>query len=178
MSGISNIEAALLGLLSEGAMYPYQIEQEVYNRDMRSWTELSMSSIYKVLRKLEQDGYVKSSNLVTAENRLRKLYEISIEGKAALIAKIESLLSEPEHVRWRVNIATYNIDLLSNQVIEQALENYRKLLLERIKEYEDVLKCMQEMGCPKHRFGVVTRQIYLWKSELDWLKEYSRELSQ
>jgi DNA-binding PadR family transcriptional regulator len=46
MPNLSNAEAALLGLLSEQSMYPYQIEKEVRYREMRFWTELSMSSIY------------------------------------------------------------------------------------------------------------------------------------
>ena len=57
-SSLSNAEAALLGLLAEKPMHPYQIEQEVRYRDMRFWTELSMSSIYKLLRKLEREGLV------------------------------------------------------------------------------------------------------------------------
>ena len=48
MVEISNAETTLLGLLSEQSMYPYQIEQEVKYRGMRFWTELAMSSIYKL----------------------------------------------------------------------------------------------------------------------------------
>jgi DNA-binding PadR family transcriptional regulator len=74
MQEISNAEAALLGLLSEGPMYPYQIEQEVKYRDMRFWNDLSMSSIYKLLDGLERKGLVARANEVSPENRLRKLY--------------------------------------------------------------------------------------------------------
>ena len=56
MDALSNGEAALLGLLSEKPMYPYQIEQEVKYRDMRFWNDLSMSSIYKLLDGLEKKG--------------------------------------------------------------------------------------------------------------------------
>jgi len=41
-------------------MYGYEIEHEVYQREMRYWSEISMSSIYKVLKKIEEKGYVKS----------------------------------------------------------------------------------------------------------------------
>jgi len=36
MTALSNKEAALIGQLLEGSMYPYQIEKVVKFRDMRS----------------------------------------------------------------------------------------------------------------------------------------------
>ena len=123
MTDLSNAEAALLGLLSEKAMYPYQIEQEVKYRDMRFWTELSMSAIYKLLRKQEKDGFVKSTNEISAENRLKKVYSISEMGKAALKDKIEKLLSFPEHIRWQFDIGMYNADLLSKPQVRETCVN-------------------------------------------------------
>ena len=93
MKDLSNAETALLGLLSERPMYPYQIEHEVKFRDMRFWTELSMSSIYKLLRKLEKEDFVERTNEISNENRLRKLYRISKKGEEMLVTKIESLLT-------------------------------------------------------------------------------------
>ncbi len=72
MNELSNSEAALLGLLSEEPMHPYKIDQEFEYRDMRSWTELSMSSIYKLLRKLEKEQLVNSEKIISSENRLQK----------------------------------------------------------------------------------------------------------
>ena len=105
---LSNAEAALLGLLSEQSMYPYQIEQQVKNRDMRYWTELSMSSIYKLLRKLEKDGLVLKKEEVSPENRLRNLYSLTEEGVRKLKATLIALFTEPEHMRWPVDIGIYN----------------------------------------------------------------------
>ena len=113
-------------------MYPYQIEQEVEYRDMRSWTELSMSAIYKVLVKLEKKNLVLRTNEVSPENRLRKLYAISDEGKKALRVKLEALLSEPEHTRWQVDIGTYNCDLLPKKTVQKSLKTYRKSLEKKI----------------------------------------------
>jgi len=73
MPDLTNAEAALLGLLSERPMHPYQIEKEVRSRDMRFWTELSMSSIYKLLRKLEK--------IQRGRGSLRDLEEIEAWGK-------------------------------------------------------------------------------------------------
>lgn len=81
MVEISNVEATLLGLLSEQSMYPYQIEQEIKYRDMSFWTELSMSAIYKLLHKLEKDKLVIRKTEISSENRLHTLYNLSDVGK-------------------------------------------------------------------------------------------------
>jgi DNA-binding PadR family transcriptional regulator len=173
---ITNAEAALLGLLSEKQMYPYQIEQEVKHRDMRFWTELSMSSIYKLLRKLEKEDLIIRKNIISPENRLRKLYTISNEGKKALVSKLEMLLSQPEHKRWRIDIGVYNSDLLSMNRLQAALKNYREALEEKIREYEELLKYLKDSGCTVHRFGVATRPLFLLKGEIQWVDSYLSEM--
>ena len=69
MVEISKAEAALLGLLSECPMHAYQIEQEAEFRDMRSWTDLSMSSIYKLLKKLEERELVMRNDEMSEAGR-------------------------------------------------------------------------------------------------------------
>lgn len=176
MAGLSNAEAALLGLLCEEPMYPYQIESQVKYRDMRFWTELSMSSIYKLLRRMEKDGLVTRTNKISPENRLRKLYAASPQGRRALRAKLLTLLSEPEHIRWRIDIATYNCDLLSTDAAQAALKRYCKALKEKVREYQALLKFLKDAGCPSHRFAVATRPVFLLKGEIQWAASYLAQL--
>ncbi len=176
MENVSNAEAALLGLLSEQPMHPYQIEQEVKYRDMRFWTELSMSSIYKLLRKLEKDGLVTRTDEISSENRLRKLYSLSDEGKRLLKEKIQALLSQPEHVRWQIDIGTYNSNLLPDKEAHAALLKYREALEKKITEYEALLKFLQEHGCPAYRFAVAIRPVFLLKGEIQWVDSFTKQL--
>lgn len=172
MNSLSNSEVALLGLLSEEPMHPYKIDQEVKYRDMRSWTELSMSSIYKLLRKLEKDELVERKNIISKENRLQKQYSISEKGKEQLRQNLISLLTTPEHIRWQVDIAIYNSSLISTDEIKQSLEKYREQLLKDIKGYEDLLQFLQESSCPSHRFEVARRPIFLLQADLTWVDSY------
>jgi DNA-binding PadR family transcriptional regulator len=175
---ISNAEAALLGLLAEKPMYPYQIEQEVKYRDMRFWTELSMSSIYKLLRKLEKDGLVERTNQVSAENRLRKLYKLSAKGREELVNKIEALLSTSEHIRWQVDIGTYNCDLLTPARVREALAKYKTDLSAKIKGYRDLLQFLKDSACPPHRFAVATRPVFLLEAEIKWVDAYLGQIGE
>lgn len=177
MSDLTNSEAALLGLLSEEPMYPYKIDQEVEYRSMRSWTDLSMSSIYKLLRKLEKEKLVIRKNIVSEENRLQKQYSISEEGEHALRQKLIALLAAPEHIRWPLDIALYNISLLPKEQIITALGKYRASLQKEIQGYRDLLEFLKDSGCPPHRFEVARRPILILEADLAWVDSYLDRLS-
>lgn len=176
MVEISNAEATLLGLLSEQPMYPYQIEQEIKYRDMRFWTELSMSSIYKLLHKLEKETFVTRTNKISSENRVHTLYTLSDSGKKKLQEKIESLLSKPEHNRWQIDIGIYNSNLISDEKVKKALAKYRLALRKKIQEYEELLKFLQDSKCPSYRFEVANRPVFLLKGELQWVDSYLNKI--
>lgn len=176
MTTLSDVEAALLGLLAENSMYPYQVEGEVKRRDMRCWTELSMSSIYKLLRKCERRGLVRRANTISPENRLRALYTISAKGRTALEGKIEALLSEPTHVRWPIDIGTYNMDLLPRKRARAALGKYRAALEERVGGYRELHRFLRDAGCPSNRFECATRPIFLLKAEMKWVDGFMKRL--
>lgn len=176
MSGLSNAEAALLGLLAEGHMYPYQIEQEVKFRDMRFWTELSMSAIYKLLRKLEKEGMVLLKSEISAENRLRKLYRISDKGLEALKAKIKDILSAVEHTRWQIDIGIYNSHLLKKEELRETLEKYRASLAAKVKGYRELIEFMRGINCTLNHLAVAKRPVFLLEAEMQWVDSFLAEL--
>jgi DNA-binding PadR family transcriptional regulator len=172
MIKLSNPETALLGLLSEQPMYPYQIEQEVKNRDMRYWADLSMSSIYKLLRKLETENLVTRQNQVSDGNRLQKLYSLSENGKAILQEKITEILSVPEHMRWQFDIGIYNSNLISKEKVITALKQYRDELQKKVKGYGDLLDYLTQSKCPDFRFELANRPVFIFKAEIKWIDNY------
>jgi DNA-binding PadR family transcriptional regulator len=56
MREIFHIETALLGLISEKPMYPYEIEKSIWEYEMQYLTDILLSSIYKVLESLRKDS--------------------------------------------------------------------------------------------------------------------------
>jgi len=172
MEKISKAEAALLGLLNDGAKYAYQIEKEVYQRDMRYWTELSMSSIYKLLNSLEKRSVLTSKVEVSEENRTRKVYEMTELGKQTLIAKLKEIISEPEHMRWEFDVGISNIDLIEEDQIIESLTHYEKKLEERIDGYAGLMKYLKKEGCPDYRMGLASRPLAIYGAELKWVRKY------
>jgi DNA-binding PadR family transcriptional regulator len=172
MNTLSNAEVALLGLLSEQSMYPYQIEQEVKYRDMRFWT-----SIYKLLRKLEKEGMVMRKNQISPGNRLQKLYSLSDTGKAALLDSLDNILRLPEHARWQIDLGINNCHLLPKKNVREALLAYRKELRNKIECYHKLLKFLIDTKCPQHRHALAKRPVFLFEAEIKWVDSFLAELT-
>jgi len=172
-------ETALLGLLTEETMHPYQIEKIVRERCMREWTELSQSAIYKLLTRMEKAGLVKKDRKVSKENRIRNTYSITRAGRAMLRKKVEAVLSEPEKIRWRLDVAIYNSDALTLKKRIACLQTYRQGLVKRIEFFRVLYDYMDGEKCAPHRKEIALRPIYLLEGELKWadvvLKKWNKE---
>ncbi len=172
---LSNTETALLGLLSEEPMHPWQIQKVVEHRDMRFWTDLSQATIYSQLRSLKRAKLVECRPHVD-RGRLRKVYSVTQAGRAALRAKVRGLLTEPESMKWRVDLGTYNLDLLPRRQALACLRTYRTKLKEGIVCYHNLQRYMESCGCSKPRCAVAQRPIYLLQGEIRWVDAFMAEL--
>ncbi len=87
-------ETALLGLLADKARYGYELDKIIKEKHMREWTDIAFSSIYAILKGLEDKGCVESSSEI-AGNRVRRHYSITRQGRKRLRGSTAYLLSEP-----------------------------------------------------------------------------------
>ena len=172
---VNDAQVALLGLLSERPMHAWEIERTAKHRDMRFWTDLSTSTIYKHLNALEKTGHVHSSEEAIG-GRLRRTYSLTDEGSSALKERLRDILSEPQHLKWRIDLGTYNIDLLPRDEAVACLEAYRQALGEAARGYRELDEYLDGSGCPLHRRAVARRPMHLLEGEMRWADEFLDEL--
>lgn len=122
-------ETAILGLLSDKARYGYELDKIIKERCIREWTDIAFSSIYAILKGLEDKGCVESSSEI-ARNRVRRQYSITRQGRKNLRASTALLLSEPSKTSDSLMAGLANMDLLSEEDVKQAL-NKRTAALRR-----------------------------------------------
>lgn len=174
---LTNSEVALLGLLSERPKHAWQIERDVENRSMRTWTELSQSTIYRQLTSLHKAGLVESAQEVV-DGRARKVYSLTDAGLEALRDRLLGLLAEPESPMWGIDLATYNVNLVPVKAAIAALEGYREKLQAGIACWEATEEYMSAHTCPTHRLAVVRRPRYLLEAEIRWVDDFVAELKE
>jgi DNA-binding PadR family transcriptional regulator len=169
---ISNREAALLGLLSERPMYAYEIEKIIEERNMRYWTEISFSTLYYELKKLEEKKLVTANIQLSANNVAKKIYKINTDGKKILKEKIMNLLSKMEKIVWQVDLGMANICLLNQQETEIAFTKYIESINEAVEMYKNLLDFFKKHTYPDSDCSLAERPIMHLQIEKKWAEEY------
>lgn len=177
MKGINDSEAALLGLLSEKPMHPYEIEKVIVERDMRWWTAISMSSVYKLLRKLEKEGRVKSAVRLNSKNLAQKVYTLTPAGRKALVERVRQLVSEWTRPIWPVDIGLSNLDLLPRREALAAFRRYEASLDKMIECYGK-LRTYLEAHCPLQNVQLAVRPLALMRAEKQWIRQFGKQYQQ
>jgi DNA-binding PadR family transcriptional regulator len=133
---ISDIEAAVLGLLCEKSQYAYDLDRIIDDRGMRNWTQIGFSSIYYVLKRLERLGLI-SSSLETVQGKpSRRNYSISEAGRGAMKDKIVSVLSSCPKLISPFDLGLANIGLISQEEAVESLQKHMGSLDERARFLE------------------------------------------
>ncbi len=71
----------VLGLLSYGLRYGYEMEKAVEDSEMRRWAAIGMSTIYKALKDLTRDGAVTAKKEAGGKGPKRTAYELTPKGR-------------------------------------------------------------------------------------------------
>lgn len=90
---------ALLSLLAQAPMYPYEMAQTLRSRGKDKSIKINWGSLYTVVQNLEKHGFIEAAS-TEREGRQpeRTTYRITEAGKAELMDWLRELLSIPEWV--------------------------------------------------------------------------------
>jgi DNA-binding PadR family transcriptional regulator len=122
---VSNAELVLLSLIMEKPRHAYEIEQVIEQRNMRDWTEIGFSSIYRVLSKLEGDGWLEGE-MQPPEGRgpARKVYHLTPSGRETWQQAALACLSHPERKYSPFLLGLDNLSVLPPDQAVQAIQTY------------------------------------------------------
>ena len=166
---MTNAELAILSLIAETPRHGYEIEQTIESRGMREWTEIGFSSIYYLLKKLEQAGLIESQ-LQQTEGRgpARKVYQITPDGRAAQLAATLEALSEPKPSYTPFLLGVANLPALSPEQTLNALRAYREGLRGR---REHVTACAEaQRPLPDHIKMMFDYSLAMIEAEINWIE--------
>lgn len=168
---MTQAELAILSLVAEKPRHGYEIEQIIEERGMREWTELSFSSIYYLLKKLEQQDLVESRLEEAERGPARKVYEATPEGRAALKSGVLEALSTPGHCYPPIQLGLANLPVLSRAEALEALREYR----ERLEERQADLEAEWESQRPLPYFvdAMFEYSLRMVEAELEWVTDFA-----
>ena len=164
-----------MGLLSEKSKHAYEIKLDIENRSMDYWTEISMSSVYKLLTKLEKRKILKSETKLSEKNVAQKIYSITLQGKKIFNEKLKELASSWQPSIHPIDVALKNLTLLDRKEAVDCLDKYYKSLEETILGFKELEKYIIKKNGHHANVQLATRRIFLLNGERKWLKQFIKE---
>jgi DNA-binding PadR family transcriptional regulator len=131
---MTNAELAILSLVAEKPRHGYEIEQVIEGRGMREWTEIGFSSIYYLLRKLEDQGLIEGRLEEADRGPARKVFHPTAAGREALQNEVFSVISQPQKMYSPLLLGLSNLPRLKSSEVITAFHEYRSALDERMSQ--------------------------------------------
>jgi DNA-binding PadR family transcriptional regulator len=172
----TNAELAILSLIAERPRHGYEIEQVIEERGMREWTEIGFSSIYYLLKKLEQQGLVEGHLEEAKRGPARKVFHITQAGVKARHAALIEALSVPWRGSPSLMLGIGNLPAVSPAEAIAALQQYRDTLAIRLARVEDRWESQRPL--PYFVDALFDYTITLVQAEMDWVAGFIEQVEE
>ena len=176
MDIISDIEAAILGLLYEEPQYGYQLEKTIEGWGMRNWTQIAFSSIYYVLKKLEKKELVESELEKVEGKPSRKVFTITELGRRTMREKVRDLLSWNKKLISPFDLGVAYLNHLRPEEVVECLENYRESAKGRIRFLKSSIKMQEELKAPYYVIALFSRPLSQLRTEMEWVENFIEKI--
>ena len=173
---MTNAELAILSLVAEQPRHGYEIEQVIEERGMRAWTAVGFSSIYYLLKKLEQGGLIEGRLEEAKRGPARKVFHITQTGIKVRKAALLEALSVP----WRgyppLMLGISNLPAIPPDKAVAALQKYRDELAARLESVQATWESQRPM--PYFVDALFDYGIVLGTAELEWIEKFIKQLEE
>jgi DNA-binding PadR family transcriptional regulator len=172
---MTNAELAILSLIVEQPRHGYEIERVIEERGMREWTEVSFSSIYYLLDKLQRQGLVKG-HLATAGGRgpARKVYRATAAGLQAFRAGVLQALSVPARSYPPLQLGLACLPGIAPQQALAALRRYRDSLAQRLAQVQQGWDAQRPL--PYFVDAMFDHSVTMIQAELHWIEGFITQM--
>lgn len=183
------IKTLILYYLSLKPTHGYEIQKFIQVNHMDSWTKIQSGSIYYALAKLEKEGLIKLHQEENVGGKLRKVYEITTQGRNALVEGIKNELNRDLYDIGSDKFIIYPIlyGIGKEEIIRQIKKHIEKLKRQKVEQEKwqkrkiDKNSLKVEAICFEMMISSLTYQIKWHEAlleELDKCKIYSEKVAE
>jgi DNA-binding PadR family transcriptional regulator len=168
---------AVLNLLNERPMHPYEMQQHMKERGHDFVIKLKGGSLYSTIERLMEGGLIRTVE-TTREGRRpeRTVYALTEQGADDLMLWIRELVARPVHeYPWFGAVLAFIGSLLPDDVV--TLLGFRAAALEgEVAAAETMLEAMSRQGIPR-LFGIEGEYgLAMRRAELAWVRQTIEEI--
>ena len=176
---VSNLLAlALLSLLAQQPMYPYEMAQTLRTRGKDRTIRINWGSLYTVVQNLEKHGFIEAAG-INREGRQpeRTTYRITERGMAELRDWLRELLSEPDDQPTPFAAALSEGGILPPAEMAELLAQRLARLDKANAAHEAELTVWNER-LPRILIIESDYELAMRKAQADWVRGLLREITE
>ena len=169
-------EIAVLALLREAPMHPYQMQQLLKERHKDELLELKRGSLYHAINRLMAAGLIEASDTGRSGRRPeRTTYRITVEGRQELIHTLQQMIGIPRHESSEFMAALSFLLHLDHKDAVEKLEERARHIEEELNLSANRLRTAQERV---DRINLIESEYLLAmrRAELKWVRSLIPEL--
>jgi DNA-binding PadR family transcriptional regulator len=172
---MTSAEFAILSLIAESPRHGYEIEQTIEKREMREWTEVGFSSIYYLLKKLEQKKLITSRTEISAgRGPARRVYRITVKGKEICDEATYKALEIPHRCYPPLQLGLANLPSVPTAAALDALRKHHIGLTERLKHIQTRREAQQPL--PYFVEAMFDHSLTMVEAEKRWIEKFIQQL--
>ncbi|MHA2289829.1 MAG: PadR family transcriptional regulator [Promethearchaeota archaeon] len=167
---INHSEFIILGLISEEREgdHAYSINKKIKDRGMRSWTNIGRSSVYRVIRNLEEKGLA-ITWIEEIDNRSINKFKLTDQGIEVLKAKVFNVIKEfVGRDDKDFYVAFSMLPILSTEQLIKGFSNSINLMKKHKKELEEMLE--ENSKTPLNVRGLFIHPIKILQTDIEFLE--------
>jgi DNA-binding PadR family transcriptional regulator len=174
----SPIALAILCLLIEEPMHPYQMQKLIKERGNDEFINVRhRASIYQTIDRLLREGAIKVQGKKQNEGKPDIIvYEVTEEGRMAAFTWIRDMLSTPKQEFLEFPAAISFIMLLTPEDAKKQFEKRVSALEDSLAQIETQLQMVRTRGVPRLFLLEIEYKKAGFKAELEWVNSIIRDI--
>ena len=170
---MSAIDLVILGIVIERPQSAYDIQKDVEYHNFTKWTKISVSSVYKKVLTLKEQGYLISRTQKGEKFANKEIYSITEKGREYFLSLMDKYASESIAIPLDFNLVISNLNKVPFTQAQGYIKKIRASLITAQETNDECIRKYSEI--PLVGRTIMEQQRVLYQSLLDWLNDFEKQ---
>ncbi|HEY0216379.1 MAG TPA: PadR family transcriptional regulator [Cellulomonas sp.] len=176
-AAVTPLGVAVLALLAEREMHPYEMLQLLNQRATDRLVKVSPGSLYHAVDRLHRDGLARSAGVERSGNRPeRTTYALTPAGADALHQQLAAMIAAPVNEFPRFPLGLAEAHNLPRDTVLDLLRDRRARLVDEIAVFRTGVDRVRAKELPMRYWVDLTYQIAMYETESRWIATFIEDI--
>lgn len=172
---LSNIELMLIKFVKTKPSYAYEIERMIEDREIRTWVKIGGTTVYQVLDRLCNKGFLEFKIEKEGNMPQRKRYYVTDKGNNAFDKAAVKLLKNNEYYYFDLTVGLACRHLMSADTFKQSIQERLSNLNDFVSHFNEKFEKTKELY-PTKRLMVKEYLLSHYQLEQRFLEDILKEM--